>query len=100
MEQEIRRRHRPTYTHETRVWAVAELRAGRATQKDVARLIGCTTRQVRRWMRQADIDEGVRRGLKTTERRELHLLRQANQRLQERVALYEAARDFFAQETR
>lgn len=97
---EIRRRRRPTYSLEERAWAVAEMRSGRQRQEDVARALGCTTRQVRRWQRQADVDEGVKPGLTTTEKHELHLLRRANQRLQDRIRLYEEARDFFASETR
>jgi transposase-like protein len=100
MEPTIGKRHRPTYDHETRAWAVAEVQSGRNTQRDVARVVGCTVRQLRRWLCQADIDAGRRPGLTIPERRELYLLRRANQRLQNRVSLLEEARDFFATGTR
>ena len=100
MDLEIKRQRRPTYDHETKTWAVAEMKSGRTTQQDVARVVGCTTRQLRRWLKQTDIDAGRRPGLKLADRQELHLLRRANQRLQNRVSLLEEARDFFATETR
>jgi transposase-like protein len=97
--EEIRRRRLPRYDPETKAGAVALCRAGR-TQQEVAKSLGCCDRQVRRWVRQADIDDKRKPGLTSSERRELTLLRRANVRLEQRALLLEEALDFFALETR
>lgn len=91
---------RPSYTPAQRAWAVAVVQSGSETQKDVARQLGCCARQVRRWVRQADIDAGKRRGVKSQERRELYQLRRTVLRQQRLIHLLEEARDFFVSETR
>jgi len=78
---------------------VAAVRSGR-TQPEAAKALGCSTRQVRRWLRQADIDAGRRRGLKSWERRELLELRRAVAKQELQIRMLEEARDFFASETR
>jgi transposase len=96
------RRKRPTYSPEFRAAAMALARSGQP-QEDVARVMGCTDRQIRRWLRQADIEAGIRDG-KTIRERRLEkrnaLLERANARLQERVHLMEEAHDFFSKGTR
>ena len=86
---------RPTYTSQEKAWAIAAVRAGR-TQKEVAGVLGCSDREIRRWLRQTDIDAGRRRGLKSHERRELFELRRTVVRQEERIRLMEEAQDFFA----
>jgi transposase len=63
-------------------------------------MLGCSDRQLRRWMRQADIDAGRRRGLTTPQFRELAELRRTVLHQEEKIRLLEEARDFFASETR
>lgn len=93
------RKKRPTYNAEFRAGAVAMVRAG-GTHADVAKALGCSDRQIRRWLKQTDVDAGKRAGLTTVQQRELTVLRRANARLQERVQLMEEARAFFATGTR
>ena len=95
-----RQRKRPTYGPELRAKAVAMVRSSGQKQDDIAQAMGCSTRQLRRWMKQSDIDAGKRPGLTTKEHQEMARLRRANVLLQERIRLMEEARDFFARETR
>ena len=53
---------------------------------------------LRRWMDQADVDEGVKPGLTTTERKELVELRRENRVLRMERDLLSRAAAFFAQE--
>jgi transposase len=91
---------RPTYTARQKAWAVAMVTSGSQTQKDVARQLGCCDREVRRWLRQADIESGRRRGVKLVERRELFQLRRTVRRQEQLIRLLEDSRDFFVTETR
>jgi len=99
MGQSRKEQGRPTYTAQEKAWAMTAVLSGR-TQREVAGVLGCSDREVRRWLRQADIDAGRRRGLKSHERRELFELRRTVQRQEERIRLMEEAQDFFATETR
>lgn len=90
---------RPTYNPEFRAGAVAMVRSGQ-TEKDVSRVLGCSDRQIRRWLVQTDIDGGTRAGVTTVQQRELILLRRANARLQEQIDLMRDAQTFFSRETR
>jgi transposase len=92
-------RKRPTYNPEFRAGAIAMVRSGQ-TEKDVSQSLGCSDRQIRRWLVQTDIDAGKRAGLTTVQQRELTLLRRANARLQEQIDLMKEAKTFFSRETR
>jgi transposase len=60
-----------------------------------------TETAVRDWVRQADLDTGVRTdGLTSAEREELTRLRRENQRLAEDVEILKRDTAFFAKETR
>lgn len=91
---------RPTYSAQQKAWAVAMVSSGAQTQRDVARELGCSDREVRRWLRQEDIESGRRRGLKLAERRELFELRRAVRRQERFIQVLREAQDFFATETR
>ena len=91
---------RPTYSAQQRAWAVAMVAGGSWTQKDVARELGCSDREVRRWLRQEDIESGRRHGLKLSERREIYDLRRTVRRQEQIIHLLRESRDFFATETR
>lgn len=62
----------------------------------VARQLGLGRETVRRWVVQADVDEGHREGLSSQEREQVRKLRAENARLREDVAILSAATTFFA----
>jgi transposase-like protein len=64
----------------------------------VARQLGLGRETVRRWVVQADIDQGARSGTPTKESAEIKRLRAENRRLQEDVGILRAATTFFAGE--
>jgi transposase len=66
---------------------------------EVCRDLDLTETAVRRWLAQADIDEGRRDGLTTDEREELSRLRRENRVLREEREILRKAAAFFAKET-
>jgi transposase len=67
---------------------------------EVARDLDLTETAVRAWVRQAEIDDGQREGLTTSEREELARLRKENRVLREERDILKRATAFFARETR
>lgn len=66
---------KPPYAAEYRQQMVELVRAGRRP-RDLAREFECSATTIRGWVRQADLDEGLREdGLTTVEREELRRLR-------------------------
>jgi transposase len=63
----------------------------------IAPKIGCTTETLRRWVRQAEIDDGVRGGLITDERRRMKELERENRELKRANAILREASAYFAQ---
>jgi transposase-like protein len=57
-----------------------------------------STESLRRWVRQAEVDTGLRPGVSTTESEEIRKLKSENRRLREDVAILRAATSFFAGE--
>ena len=64
----------------------------------IARDLGISESCLRRWMDQADVDQGVKEGLSSTERRELVELRRRNRVLEMEVEILKRASAFFARE--
>ena len=64
----------------------------------VAKQLGLGRETVRRWVVQADIDDGHRDGLSSEEREQIRKLKAENARLREDVAILRAATSFFAGE--
>ncbi len=91
-----KRRDRRSYTPKFESEIVDRCRAGDRSIAEVARDLDLTPSAVRRWVAQAEIDAGERRGLRTDERDELSRLRRENERLQADVDLLERATAFFA----
>jgi len=90
------------FTAEFRSEAARMVRDGKRGVAAVARELGIAEQTLRRWLKQAEIDEG--RGpegaLTTAEREELQRLRRENKRLQEERDILKKATAFFAKENR
>lgn len=69
-----------------------------AASAAVARQVGVGHESVRRWVLQADIDDGTRDGVTSDEHAEVKRLEAENKRLREDVAILRAATSFFAGE--
>jgi transposase len=68
-----------------------------ATIRSVAEKLGCTVEALRRWVRQAERDEGRRPGLTTNERAELKRLQRENFELKRANEILKKASAYFAQ---
>jgi transposase len=66
--------------------------------KAVARQLAVSNESVRRWLVQADVDDGARPGVTSAESAEIRKLRAENKRLREDVEILRAATVFFAGE--
>ena len=75
---------RPPYPPEFRAEAVRLVRQSGTSVPQIARDLGVSDQSLRNWVRQADLDTGLRAdGLTTEEREELRRLRRENRILQE-----------------
>ena len=63
----------------------------------IAAKIGCTTESLRRWVRQAERDQGRRPGLTSEEHERLKTLERENQELRRANEILRKASAFFAQ---
>jgi transposase len=87
------------FSEEFKRQMVAMVRAGRSPE-DLARDFEPTAPTIRTWVKQADLDDGVREdGLASDEREELARLRRENKRLQEEKEILKKAAAWFAQES-
>jgi len=68
-----------------------------AAMRSVAEKLGCTVEALRRWVRQAERDEGRRPGLTTDERAELKRLQRENFELKRANEILKKASAYFAQ---
>jgi len=68
-----------------------------ATISSIAAKIGCTAETLRKWVRQAERDQGVRPGLTTAERERLKALERENLELRRANEILRKASAFFAQ---
>lgn len=77
---------------------VAVARRGELTREEIAHDFGISPESVRRWVRQADIDDGVADGVTTTEQNELVRLRTEKRRLEQENEILRRAAAFFAKD--
>ena len=68
-----------------------------AAIRSVAEKIGCTVEALRRWVRQAERDQGRRPGLTTDERQQLKELERENHELKRANEILRKASAYFAQ---
>jgi transposase-like protein len=68
-----------------------------ATIRSVAEKLGCTVEVLRRWVRQAERDGGMRAGLTTDERQRLKQLERENFELKRANEILKKASAYFAQ---
>lgn len=102
MESTGKKRPRPrrSFTPEFKAETLELCRRGDRSVGQIARDFELTETAVRSWARQAEVDEGERNGLTSSEREELAALRRENRRLREDVDIFKRATAFFATETR
>ena len=92
-------RSKPPYPPEFRQQIIELVRAGR-TPEELSREFEPTAQTIHNWMKQADIDAGVRSdGLTTEEREELRRLRRENKQLKVEREILKKAAAWFARET-
>jgi transposase len=68
-----------------------------ATIQSIAGKLGCTSETLRRWLRQAQVDQGQREGLNTPERERLKALERENRELRQANEILRKASAYFAQ---
>jgi transposase-like protein len=68
-----------------------------AAMASIAAKIGCTPETLRKWVRQAERDQGLREGLTTSERERLKALERENRELRRANEILKTASAFFAQ---
>jgi transposase len=93
-------RRRRSFTQDFKAEVVGLVRQPGNSVASVARDLDLTETAVRAWVKQADVDDGQREGVTTSEREELAQLRRENRRLTQDVEILKRATAFFAKETR
>lgn len=78
--------------------AVAMARAGDIPVAQLAKELGISESGLRRWVAQADIEEGARPGVTRSESAELAALRRRNRVLEQEVEILKRASAYFARE--
>lgn len=68
-----------------------------ATIQSIASKIGCTSETLRRWVRQAERDQGIRSGMTSDDRERLKKLERENRELKRANEILRKASAFFAQ---
>jgi len=68
-----------------------------AAMGSIAAKIGCTAETLRKWVRRAERDQGLREGLTTSDRERLKALERENRELKRANEILRKASAFFAQ---
>jgi len=69
-----------------------------AAIKAVSGRLGMSTDTLRKWLRQAEVDEGAAPGVTSAESAEIRELRRKNRELEQTIEILKAATSFFARE--
>jgi transposase-like protein len=77
---------------------VTVARRGDLSMAEVAADFDISVESVRRWMRQADVDDGLKDGLTTAEQSEVVRLRRQNRRLEMENEILRRAAAYFARD--
>ena len=92
-------RTRPPYPPEFRQQIIQLVKAGR-TPEELSREFEPTAQTIHSWVKQADVDAGVRSdGLTSSEREELRKLRRENRQLKVEREILKKAAAWFARES-
>lgn len=86
------------YPEEFKADVARVARRGDMTLAEVAADFGISIESVRRWKRQADIDDGIVDGLTSTEQSEIVQLRRDKRRLEQEVEILRRATAYFAKD--
>jgi transposase-like protein len=86
------------YPPELKRDVVAVARTSGLTQDQIAEDFGISSHSVQRWLKQADIDDGVVEGTTSTEQDELVALRRRNRVLEQEVEILRRATAYFAKD--
>lgn len=78
---------------------VAVARKGESSLRQIAKDFGISESCLHRWLAQADIDDGVRPGLSSSESVEMRELKKRNRTLEQENEILRRAAAFFARET-
>jgi transposase len=77
---------------------VTVARRGDLTHAEIAADFDISVESIRRWMKQADIDDGIKDGLTSAEQAEVVRLRRENRRLEMEVEILRRATAYFAKD--
>ena len=70
-----------------------------AAIRAVSSRLGMNAETLRKWVRQAEVDDGQAAGMTTRESQELRELRKKNRELEETIEILKAATSFFVRES-
>jgi len=93
-------RPRRSFTREFKADVVALVRQEDRSIGQVCKDMDLTVSAVRRWVEQADVDDGLENGMTSAEREENAALRKRVRVLEEEREILKKAATFFAKETR
>ena len=92
-------KHQPPYPPEYRKRILELVRSGRKVS-ELSKEFGVTDQTIRNWMKQLDLDEGIRTdGVTTEEKAEIAKLRKQVKNLQEEKEILKKAAAWFARES-
>lgn len=70
-----------------------------AAMRAISTRLGMSAETLRKWVRQAEVDNGQAAGMSTGESQELRELRKKNRELEETIEILKAATSFFVRES-